>query len=140
MPAEEIEWRISDRTVEEVEAFLAKPNHAVVGVNRRSGAPQLTVTWYIWDGKTFFFSTTKNRAKYLNLKRDPAISLLVNNFVENWYVVVYGRTEIIEQDHDELALPLLEKYMTAQERAQWTGGDPDRVIVVLHPEKILSGH
>ena len=127
-------------TTEEIEAFLAKPNHAVVGVNRANGTPQLTVTWYIWDGKTFFFSTTKNRAKYFNLKRDPSISLLVNNFAENWYVVVYGHAEIIEQNHDELVLPLLEKYMTAEEHAQWTGGDPDRVIVVLHPEKILSGH
>lgn len=127
-------------TTEEIETFLAKPNHAVVGVNRTNGAPQLTVTWYIWDGKTFFFSTTKDRAKYFNLKRDPSISLLVNNVAENWYVVVYGRAEIIEQNHDELVLPLLEKYMTNEQREQWTGGDPDRVIVVIHPEKMLTGH
>lgn len=140
MTADKIEWRINDASREEVEAFLAKPNHAVVGVNRAHGAPQLTVTWYVWDGKTFFFSTTKNRAKYFNLKRDPSISLLVNNFAEKWYVVVYGHAEIIEQNHDELSIPLREKYMTAEEREQWTGGDPDRVIVVLHPERILSGH
>ncbi|MBV9689213.1 MAG: PPOX class F420-dependent oxidoreductase [Ktedonobacteraceae bacterium] len=135
-----IEWKISGVTPEEIEAFLAKPNHAVVGVNRTGGAPQLTVTWYIWDGKTFFFSTKKDRAKYLNLKRDPSISLLVNNFEEKWYVVAYGYAEIIEQNHDELVRPLLEKYLTAEEREQWERGDPDRVIVVLHPEKILTGH
>ncbi len=140
MPTKKIEWSINGVTTEEIEAFLAKPNHAVVGVNRTNGAPQLTVTWYVWNGETFFFSTTKNRAKYFNLKRDPSISLLVNNFAENWYVVVYGQAEIVEQNHDELALPLLEKYMTAEQREQGAGGDPDRVIVVLHPEKILTGH
>ncbi len=140
MTTDTIEWRINDVTREEIETFLARPNHAAVGTNRTKGAPQLTVTWYIWDGKTFYFSTTKNRAKYFNLKRDPSISLLVNNFAENWYLVAYGHAEIVEQNHDELAIPLLEKYMTPEQRAQWPGGDPDRVIVVLHPEKILVGH
>src|SRR6266581_7138921 len=111
MAHEKIEWSTNGVTPEEIEAFLAKPNHAVIGVNRANGAPQLTVTWYIWDGKTFFFSTKKDRAKYFNLKRDPSISLVVNNFEEDWYVVVYGHAEMIEQNHDELVLPLLEKYM-----------------------------
>jgi PPOX class probable F420-dependent enzyme len=140
MTYEKIEWKLNGVTSEELEAFLTKPNHAVVGVNRADGAPQLTVTWYIWDGKTFFFSTKKDRAKYFNMKRDPSISLLINNFEEKWYVVAYGYAEIIEQNHDELVRPLLEQYMTAEEREQWGGGDPDRIIVVIHPEKILTGH
>jgi PPOX class probable F420-dependent enzyme len=127
-------------TSEEIEALLAQPVEAVVGVNRVVGAPQLTVTWFVWDGKTFFFSTTKDRAKYLNLKRDPSISLLVNDLASHRYVVAYGQAEIIEQNHDELSRPLLEKYMSADERAQYKGGDPSRVIVVLHPEKILTGY
>jgi PPOX class probable F420-dependent enzyme len=140
MTTEQIEWHLNDATFEELEAFLAKPNHAVVGVNRKSGAPQMSVTWYVWDGKTFFFSTTKKRAKYINLRRDPSISMVIDNYAEKWYVVIYGHAEIIEQNHDELVTPLLEKYMTPEQRAQYTGGDPDRVIVVIHPEKILTGH
>jgi PPOX class probable F420-dependent enzyme len=140
MAHEEIVWHTNGVTTEEIGAFLAKPNHAVVGVNRAKGAPQLTVTWYVWDGKTFFFSTKRDRAKYFNLKRDSSISLVVNNFEDNWYVVVYGHAEIIEQNHDELSSPLLEKYVPAEQREQWPGGDPDRVIVVIHPEKILVGH
>jgi PPOX class probable F420-dependent enzyme len=126
-------------TPENIEKLLSKPHEAIVGVNRAVGAPQLTITWYVWDGKSFSFSTTKNRAKYLNLKRDPSISLLINDLESHTYVVAYGKAEIIEQNHDELVRPLLEKYMTAEQRQQWSGGDPNRVIVVVHPEKMLTG-
>jgi PPOX class probable F420-dependent enzyme len=123
----------------EMEALFARPLEAVVGVNRTVGAPQLTVTWFVWDGKSFFFSTTRDRAKYLNLKRDPSISLLINDLENHRYVVAYGQAEIIEQNHDDLARPLLEKYMTEEQREQHKGGDPSRVIVMLHPERILTG-
>src|SRR5579884_1317474 len=122
MSQEKAVWRIH-RTREEIEAFLAQPNHAVIGINRAHGAPQLTVTWYVWDGETFFFSTKRDRAKYLNLKRDASISLLIDNADEKWYLVAYGRAEVLEQNHDELVQPLLKKYMTPEERAQWKGGD-----------------
>jgi PPOX class probable F420-dependent enzyme len=130
-------------TAEEREALLSKPNHAIVGVNRAIGAPQLTVVWYRWDGTSFFFSTTKERAKYYNLKRDPSISLLVDDLEGRWYVVAYGQAEILEQNHVDLARPLLEKYVPTDRLEEYLGeyvGDhPKRVIVVVHPEKILTG-
>ena len=122
---------------EDVTELLAGARHAVVGVNRATGPPQLTVVWFLWDGETFRFSTTRSRAKYLNLKRDPSISLLVDDFDKKFYVVAYGRARLIEDGHDALALPLLEKYLP--ERAddpQWT---PDRVIVELRPDRLLTG-
>lgn len=47
MEPEKIIWRIDGVTSQQLEAFLVKPNHAIVGVNRANRAPQLTVTWYI---------------------------------------------------------------------------------------------
>lgn len=121
-----------------IEALLAGPNHAVLGVNRADGSPQLTVVWYVWDGETFRFSTTRDRAKYRNISRDPRVSLLVNDPEGAWYVVAYGTAHIVETNHDELAQPILEKYMTPEqrERHRW---DPTRVIVVLRPDRILTG-
>jgi hypothetical protein len=40
--------------------------------------------------------------------------------------------------HDELARPLLAKYMP--ERLAEPGWTPDRVIVELRPDRILVGH
>ena len=122
---------------EDVKELLAGAHHAVVGVNRASGPPQLTVVWFLWDGETFRFTTTRSRAKYLNLKRDPSISLLVDDVEKNFYVVAYGRARILEDGHDALAQPLIEKYLPGKAgNPQWT---PDRVIVELRPDRILTG-
>jgi len=66
-------------TSEEMQALLSKPNNAIIGINRANGGPQLTPVWFAWDGKSFFFSTTKDRTKYLNLKRNPSITLIVDD-------------------------------------------------------------
>jgi PPOX class probable F420-dependent enzyme len=120
-------------------ALLAQPHTAVIGVNRAKGGPQLTVVWFAYDGKDFYFSTTKDRAKYRNINRDPAISLLVEGDMFTT-VVVYGQAEIIEHDFERLARLIIERYVPIDQREQMiqnTVNDPDRVIVVLHPEKIV---
>ncbi len=128
-------------THEEIQIFLSKSNNAIVGVNRSSGAPQLTPVWYAWDGTNFFFSTTTDRAKYLNLKRDPSISLVVDDIESHKYVVAYGRAEIIERDFAELVRPVIARYAPAdrvEQMVQAVSNDPKRVLVVLHPEKVLT--
>jgi PPOX class probable F420-dependent enzyme len=126
---------------EEMQTLLLKSNNAIVGVNRTVGGPQLTPVWYAWDGTSFLFSTTKDRAKYLNLKRDPSISLIVDDLETHNYVVAYGRAEIIEQNVGELTRPIIAKYASAdkfEQMIKMIENDPGRVLVVLHPEKILS--
>lgn len=128
-------------TSEEMQALLSKSNNAIVGVNRKHGAPQLTTVWYVWDGTSFFFSTTKDRAKYWNIKRDPSISLIVDDIETHTYVAAYGHAEIIEHNVGELARPIIKRYVPEvrlEQAVQAVNDDPARVIVVLHPEKILT--
>ena len=128
-------------TSQEIQTLLSKANNAIVGVNRAVGGPQLTPVWYAWDGTSFFFSTTKERAKYLNIKRDSSITLIVDDLETHKYVVSYGRAEVIEQNVGELARPVLKKYVPADQLEQsvkMIGNDPSRVLVVLHPEKMLT--
>jgi PPOX class probable F420-dependent enzyme len=128
-------------TSQEIQTLLSKANNAIVGVNRAVGGPQLTPVWYAWDGTSFFFSTTKERAKYLNIKRDSSITLIVDDLETHKYVVAYGRAEVIEQNVGELARPVLKKYVPADQLEQsvkMIGNDPSRVLVVLHPEKMLT--
>src|SRR5947209_2309545 len=125
---------------EQQAALLAQPNTAVIGVNRAKGGPQLTVVWYVWDGKDFFFSTSKDRAKYGNIKRNPAISLIVDDSTTHTSVTAYGQAEIIEQNVAALTQPIIEKYVPEarrEEALKGIAGDSNRVIVVLHPEKII---
>ena len=128
-------------TSEEMQDLLSKPNNAIIGINRADGGPQLTPVWFAWDGKSFFFSTTKDRAKYLNLKRNPSISLIVDDFESHKYVVAYGKAEVIEQNFSKLLRPIVEKYAPVdrvEQMIEAVNNDPKRVIVVLHPEKVLT--
>jgi PPOX class probable F420-dependent enzyme len=128
-------------TEQEMEALLSQANNAIVGVNRATGGPQLTPVWYAWDGATFLFCTTKDRAKYWNIQRHPDISLIVDDLQTHKYVVAYGRAEVIEQDVGEGARPILQKYVPAdqlEESVKQINDNPARVLVVLRPEKIIS--
>ncbi|HYN94966.1 MAG TPA: PPOX class F420-dependent oxidoreductase [Pilimelia sp.] len=123
---------------QDVERLLSSAAHAVVGVNRADQPPQLSVVWFLWDGETFRFSTTRSRAKFRNLRRDPSISVLIDDFDRKFHVVAYGEAELIEGGHAELAQPLIEKYLPPGQthNPQWT---PDRVIVRFRPDRILTG-
>ena len=77
----------------------------------------------------------------LNLKRNPSISLIVNDLPTRTYVVAYGRAEIIESETGEGARPILKKYVPAEQLEQSVkaiNDDPDRVLVILRPEKIIT--
>jgi len=128
-------------TTEEIQALLSKSNNAIIGVNRATGGPQLTPVWYAWDGEAFYFSTTKDRSKYVNLKRNPNISLIVDDLESHKYIVAYGRAEIIEENIGELTRPIIKRYMPAdqvEEGVKMIQNDPRRVLVVLRPEKIVT--
>ncbi|TMD69991.1 MAG: PPOX class F420-dependent oxidoreductase [Chloroflexi bacterium] len=128
-------------TSQEIQTLLSKSNNAIIGVNRVNGGPQLTPVWYAWDGTSFFFTTTKDRVKYLNIKRNPSISLIVDDLETHKYVVAYGRAEIIEQNFGELLHPIVKKYAPAdqvEQMVKMVTEDPSRVLVVLHPEKMLT--
>src|SRR5579859_2046693 len=90
-PISNIKKGTTSMITEQQAALLAQPNTAIIGVNRSNGAPQLTVVWYAWDGKDFFFSTLKDRAKYKNIKRNPAISLIVDDSINHISVTAYGQ-------------------------------------------------
>jgi len=128
-------------TAEEMQALLSKSNNAIIGVNRAHGGPQLTPVWYVWNGEAFYFSTTKDRSKYLNLKRDPSISLIVDDLESHKYITAYGRAEIIEENVGELTRPIIKRYVPAdrvEQAVMAIKNDPNRVLVVLRPEKIVT--
>lgn len=124
----------------ELDKFLAAPRNAIVAVNRPGAAPQVTPVWYAWDGTTFRFSTTRGRAKYINIKRDPAISLIVDDVASHTYVVATGQASIVEENIAALTRPILEKYIPADRLEQSIEMllKEDRVLIELRPEKLVA--
>jgi PPOX class probable F420-dependent enzyme len=94
------------------------------------------------------FTTTANRAKLANLKRNPRCSLLVSQ--EDWwgYVVLEGHAEILSADNtdpQEFGTALRDVYRTASgtEHPNWEEYDQamqeqQRSVVIVVPERIYG--
>jgi PPOX class probable F420-dependent enzyme len=79
----------------EQRAFLEQKNFAVLGTVSGTGAPHLTVMWYVLDGDEILFNTKAGRAKESNLARDPRVSLLVYDDSGYRYMRIDGRVRAI---------------------------------------------
>jgi PPOX class probable F420-dependent enzyme len=131
---------------EALRTFLAKPIDAIIAVNRAGKGAQLTPVWFLWDGEAFYFTTGKASAKYLNMQRDPNISLIINDQATHTFVTAHGPAKILEGDEINPGIigSMLEKYIPDEEQrkqfAAMMAARPnyERIAVVLHPEKIFS--
>jgi PPOX class probable F420-dependent enzyme len=126
---------------EEREALLAKPLDAILAIPRPAAGPQLTPLWFYWDGQAFYFSTTRSRAKYPNLKRNSEVSVIVDDLAAHHYLTAYGRAEIVEGDRQrivELTRPIMTKYMPDKAERAVENLEADRVIIVLRPARIVT--
>lgn len=80
---------------DDLRRFLEAKRFAVLGTVSPSGAPHLTVMWYLLDGEDIVFNTKAGRAKESNLARDPRASLLVYDDSGYKYVRIDGRVQAI---------------------------------------------
>lgn len=129
---------------EALQTFLAQPHDAIIATNRLGKGSQLNPVWFVWDGEAFLFSTQKASVKYANIRRDPNISVIINDPGTYTYVVAHGRAEIVELErYPELGNAILEKYMSAEQRQQFEASiqaieRASRVVIVLKPEKVVG--
>jgi PPOX class probable F420-dependent enzyme len=88
--------------------FLAGQRQGVLTTLRQDGWPQLSNVNYAWyaDEQTIKVSTTDDRAKTRNLRRDPRASFHVTSGDFWTYVVVDGHAELsaVAADPDDAAV------------------------------------
>lgn len=91
-------------TEQELEQFLATNMKVQVATNGPDGQPHLTTMFYVMvDGQMFFWTYGKSQ-KILNLRRDPRITVLVEDgtdYFELRGATISGKARLIE-DYDEL--------------------------------------
>jgi PPOX class probable F420-dependent enzyme len=105
---------------DELLAFLRARTHAVLMTRRASGAPQLSPVTFGVDGEgRVVVSTYPQRAKVVNARREPAVSLCVlsADFDGPW-VQVDGQAEVL--DLPEALEPLVGYYRSISgEHPDW---------------------
>lgn len=76
--------------------FLRQQHRGTLATLKTDGRPQLSLVSYLYDADdTITISTTKDRAKTRNIRREPRVSLLAQG--EDWrsYVVAEGTAQIL---------------------------------------------
>jgi PPOX class probable F420-dependent enzyme len=89
-------------SIEKINAFLAEPRNVIVAGIRKDGTPQLSPNWFYWDGERFYISITRTRAKYAIFRRDPRVTLAIDDSTAFHAVIVRGTVEIREDLVPEL--------------------------------------
>ncbi len=127
-------------TPEQREAFLSERRNAAIATLNTKGDPQVTPVIFYWDGSAFYFSVTKETVKYRNIKRDPRISVIVDDVLDHHSVIASGKAKIRENDIWDMTSKIVYKYYGKEE------GDPylenlkkqHRVLIVLKPKKMQA--
>ncbi len=79
---------------EKIRDFLNEKRFASLATINSDGAPQQTVMWYELQGDRIMMNTAEGRVKASNLRRDPRISICVEDGYR--YVSIAGRVELDE--------------------------------------------
>ncbi|MEU2929778.1 PPOX class F420-dependent oxidoreductase [Streptomyces sp. NPDC007251] len=113
----------------------------VVGTLQPDGSPQLSPVWVKRDGDDLLFSTTVDRRKYLNLDRDPRVTVAVLNPEQPYeYAEIRGTAEMTTDGGPQLIDELSVKY-TGKKYAEFNpeaAKDAQRVVVRIKPRKVVG--
>ena len=127
---------------EKAHAYLQEKRFAVLATLNEDGTPQLTTMWYLLeeDG-TILMNTKVGRAKERNMRRDPRISVCVEDGYI--YVTLSGKVEMI--DDPEIAqrdiFRLSSRYHgeeKAKRQMENQFSKEQRVTLRLKPEHIIE--
>ncbi len=80
---------------EKARAYLREKRFAVLATLNKDGTPQLTTMWYLLeDDGTIMMNTRVGRLKGRNMRRDPRISICIEDGYR--YLTIKGRVEMID--------------------------------------------
>ena len=131
-----------------VKQFLSENHRAVLTTFRKNGAAQMSIlsVGYYKDGVAF--TTTEDRAKLANLRRDPRCSLLVSK--DSWwgFIVLEGKAKVMSADNtdaDDLRQALRDVFVAAsgEEHPNWDEYDQAmlddrRSAIIVVPDRIYG--
>ena len=117
--------------------FLRSHRLGVLATSKRSGAPQVSIIAYNYDGNDVVISTGDQSAKYKNASKRPAVSLIVTDGPKA--VTVYGNAEIVRgADAESLREQRLQGPRPSGQPARALPNRGERLIIRFTPEKVFS--
>ncbi|MBI4446011.1 MAG: PPOX class F420-dependent oxidoreductase [Acidobacteria bacterium] len=129
-------------TNEELKKYLdlfKKRAFASMATLMEDGQPQVTPVWCDYDGAHVLVNSAKGRKKYLNIRRDPRVSLAIMDPDNPYrYVEIRGRVvDIVEKGAKEHIDKMAQKYLGVEKYPYAQPGE-ERIIYKIQPEHISS--
>ena len=125
------------------EFLLGSVRTATLATVRADGRPHAAPIWYHLDGDTFVFMTGEETVKGRNLRRDPRLTLCVDDERPPFqFVIVEGTADLAADDPDMLHWSTLigGRYM-GEDRAEEYGrrnAVPGELLVRVAPTKVIA--
>jgi PPOX class probable F420-dependent enzyme len=126
-------------TIEEIDRFLAEPHLCHFATVDDQGRPRVRPLWFLWkDGEFLFTTRLKRRYTGRDLESSPSVAVSIASEDRPYRAVIaHGRPEVIERS-EELLAALCSRYVDDPVATAHHMNEPDRVLMCLVPEKILS--
>jgi PPOX class probable F420-dependent enzyme len=125
------------------EFVMAGTRTGKLGVTRPDGRPHVTPIWFVLDGDDIILNTGADTVKGRAHRRDPRVSLAVDDQEPPYsFVIVEGTAELSEDPAEvkRWAAVIGGRYMGAS-RAQEFGernGVPGELLVRIRPGKVIA--
>ena len=131
-------------TEDEWWAFLvAEPRPAILSTIRADGRPHAAPIWIDVDDGAVVFNTGEDTVKGRNLRRDPRVSIVVQDDQPPFsFVLVEGTAELVDDlpEVKRIATKIGGRYMGADVAEQFgeRNGVPGELVVRVRPTKVVS--
>jgi PPOX class probable F420-dependent enzyme len=131
---------MSNKLSDDARKFLHERRFAVLGTVNKDGSPHLTTMWYLLEGDTIVMNTKVGRLKEQNIKRDPRVSICVE---DEGYITISGSVEIIDDpqtaQHDIYRLAVrYDGEEAAKRQVAETFSREQRITLHLKCERIIE--
>ena len=123
--------------------LLGSIRTATLATVRADGRPHAAPIWYGLDGETFVFMTGEDTVKARNMRREPRVSLCIDDERPPFhFVIVEGTAELAADDPEMLrwSTSIGGRYM-GEEQAEAFGrrnAVPGELLVRVTPKKVLA--
>jgi PPOX class probable F420-dependent enzyme len=119
--------------------LVSKPLFSKIATIGKDGTPQITPTWFTFENGKFIVVTPEKSVKIRNLRRDPRVSILVDDGYK--YVAIKGRAKIntsrnVERDTERQVVRYLGKEKAKEMTAEIL--KVKHIAVEITPEKVFS--
>ena len=119
--------------------FLTDKNFAHIATIIKDGSPQVSPVWVDFDGTHVIVNSEQKRLKVRNLKRDPRVSLSIQDAANAYsYIEIRGRVVgITDKGGFDGIDKLAKKYMDL-DKYPYNRPSDVRVVITIVPEHITG--